>query len=616
MPNNFPSRRAMTWGGMAFVVAALYFTRQVCIPLALALLLSFLLGPLVLWLGRLGVGRVLSVILVVTHAIALVGFLTWLLASQVYDLASKLPQYESNMQTKLQSLSKPGGGIVSRSARVLRHLSREISNAGKTAEAETSSHPTTQPPAKPVPVEIYQPNPSAVHVLRNLVSRLINPLLTAGIVIVFVIFMLIKREDLRDRLIRLVGAGQLNVTTQALDDAAHGVSRYLLAQFIVNLCYGIAIGIGLFFVGIPNPLLWGLMATLLRFIPYAGPWLAAITPVALAFAVDPGWGKLFGTLGVFVGVELLTYNFLEPWFYSSRTGLSAIAVLGAAVFWTWLWGPVGLLLATPLTVCLVVLGRYVPRLEFLGVLLGDEPVLPVETRFYQRLLAMNYDEAIDLAEQFVTEKSIRELYEDVVIPALTLAEADRHRGVLSPEQEKFIFETTRELIQELPEREKEGTPDRSASGSASILCLPAADEGDEIAGLMLAQLLAKRGIAAKNIPASALASERLELVQQEQVSVVCISALPPGAAAPARYLCKRIRADFPHVKIIVAVWHANVDLAKLQHRIGPSLADGIVTTLSQAVEHLAPIASPENSETSPRTAVPEQPTALEPTHHG
>ena len=213
---------------------------------------------------------------------------------------------------------------------------------------------------------------------------------------------------------------------------------------------------------------------------------------------------------------------------------------------------------------------------------------------------MNYDEAIDLAEQFVTEKSIRELYEDVVIPALTLAEADRHRGVLSPEQEKFIFATTRELIQELPEREKEqsekeGPPDHSASGSASILCLPAADEGDEIAGLMLTQLLAARGIAAKNIPASALASERLELVQQEQVSVVCISALPPGAAAPARYLCKRIRADFPHVKIIVAVWHANVDLAKFQHRIGPSLADGIVTTLSQAVEHLASIASPESS---------------------
>jgi len=577
------------------VIAALYFAREVCIPLALALLLSFLLGPLVVRLRRFGVGRKTSVVLSVGSAIALLGLITWLMASQVYDLAAKLPQYESNMQNKVRSFSKPGGGIVSKVSRVLHELTRDV---GKSEDGKGTSAPT----AKPVPVEVHQPEPTAFQVVGNLITPLAQPLMTAGIVIVFVIFMLLNREDLRDRLIRLVGAGRLNLTTQALDDAAHRVSRFLLAQLFVNLCYGVPIAIALFFLKVPNPLLWGLMATLLRFIPYLGPWLAASMPCALSFAVDPGWGMLLGTLGVFVGMELVTYNLLEPWIYGSSTGISPIAILGAAVFWAWLWGPIGLLLATPLTVCVVVIGRYVPRLEFLSVLLGDEPVLTPEARFYQRLLAMNYDEAVDIAELYAMEKSIPELFEQVFIPALILVEGDRHRGSLEPERERFIFEITRELIQELPERiaamkaEKdhaETVPPHAPDSNEqpAVLCLAAADEADELAAQMLTQLLVNRGIAAKSIGAAALAAERLEAVHQEGVQIVCVSGVPPGAVAPARYLCKKLQGSLPEVKIVVGIWQANPDLARLQHRLGPNLAQSVVKTLSQAVEHIAPIAS-------------------------
>jgi predicted PurR-regulated permease PerM len=591
------SSRATGLIGAALVVAVLYFARDVCIPLALAFLLSFLLAPLVLRLRHWGFGRTFSVIVAVSAAVGLVALLTWLMAAQVYDLASKLPQYQTNMQKKVQSFSLPGGGILGKSKRVLRELGKDLGTSNAPEPGQPA--PLLKPENKPIPVEVHQPEPTAVYVLRNLLASLATPLMMAGIVIVFMVFMLINRENLRDRLIRLIGAGQLNLTTQALDDAAQRVSRFLLMQLIVNVSYGVPIGIGLYFVGVPNPLLWGLMASVLRFIPYLGPWLAAAMPAALAFAVDPGWGKLLATLGIFVGVELLTYNVLEPYLYSSRTGISAIAVLAGAVFWTWLWGPVGLLLATPLTVCLVVLGRYVPQLEFLSVMMGDEPVLTPEARFYQRLLAMNYEEASDVADEFLAEHSTRALYGQVVIPALALAKQDRQRGVLDNAKEKSIYESARELIQELPERQNESEEGQdaqrpiAANQRASILCLPAADEADELAGLMLCQLLEQRGVLAKTLPAS-LASERVEVVGQEKVNVVCISALPPGAVSAAKYLCKRLRAQLPEVKIVLGVWQTNPDRTRIQKRIGPAAPDVIVTNLSEAVEYLAPLASQAN----------------------
>lgn len=609
----YRSSRAFAWVGMVLAIAALYFARKVFIPLALAILLSFLLGPLVVLLRRWRLGRILSVVVSVGTACALVGLIGWLMVVQLYDLAGKLPLYQSNMQKKVQSFSSPGGGIFAKSARMLREMGEDIGKAGRAVEVEQARN--GPPTAKPVPVEIRQPDPTAMHLLRNFAAALANPLTTAFIVIVFVIFMLINREDLRDRLIGLVGAGQLNLTTTALDDAAHRVSRFLLMQFIINACYGIAIGIGLWLAGVPNPLLWGLFAALLRFVPYVGPWLGAAMPVLLAFAVEPGWAKLLATVGVFLGTELITYNILEPWLYSSCTGISSIAILGAAVFWTWLWGPIGLLLSTPLTVCLVVIGRHVPHLGFLSMLLGDEPALTPQARFYQRLLAMNYDEASDLADQFVAENSVREFYEQVAIPALTLAEEDRHRGILDTNREKFIFDSLRELIQDLPERkpiEKEGVVASVAAkieatateAETSVLCLPAADQADEIAGLMLTQLLLERGVAVRTLPAGALAAERLETVAQEEVSIVCVSALPPSAVTPAKYVCKKLHAQMPNVKIIVGIWQANADISRLQQRMG-NVAEAVVTSLTQAVEHISPMATGATAKASEEAA--EQP---------
>lgn len=611
-PDKSVARRATTWGGVAAVIAALYFARQVCIPLALAVLISFLLAPLVVRLRHWGLGRVFSVVLAVTGAVAVIGFIAWLMTAQVLDLAAKLPQYQSNMQKKVQSFSKPGGGILGQATRVLHELGSEVAKVGKPAESEDGAG--SNPPTKPIPVEMYQTEPSALKLFRTVVASLLGPLATTGIVIVFVIFMLLNREDLRDRLIRLIGPGQINLTTQALDDAAQGVSRFLLTQLMVNLCYGIPIGIGLYFVGVPNPLLWGFMAAVLRFIPYLGPWLGASIPAVLAFAVDPGWGKLAGTLGVFAGMELVTYNVLEPFLYSARTGISAVAILAAAVFWTWLWGPIGLLLSTPLTVCLVVLGRYVPQLEFFYVLLGDEPVLAPHTRFYQRLLAMSYEEASELVDQFIAEHSVRELFDNVMIPALILAEEDRHQGLLDRTRERFVFDSVRELLADLRERQLQEAEapasgelkNRSPEGEApaSVLCLPASDEADELAGLMLIELLSERGIVGKTVPPAAVDSERLDLFEQEPINIVYISALPPGGVTPAKSLCKRLRKQFPNLKIVIGVWEARADLGRLRQRIGPRLADTIVKTLSQAVEEIAPGAVVMTNEPGDTAAIP------------
>ncbi len=410
---------------------------------------------------------------------------------------------------------------------------------------------------------------------------------------------MIQREDLRDRLIRLLGAGRVNVTTQALDEAAQRVSRYLLALLGVNIVYGLVAGIGLYFIGVPNPLLWGLMAGLLRYVPYLGIWIAAAMPAAVAFGVDPGWVEVLIIFGLYVGVDVLVYNFVEPQLYGNSTGISPIAILVAAVFWTWLWGPVGLLLATPLTVCLVVLGRYVPSLEFLSVLLSDEPVLTPETRFYQRLLAMDVEEATEVAEQFLKGKSLEELYDVLFVPALTLAEEDRHRGRLDEEREQFVFKTTRVLVDDLAARAEElmngdkssrdqarqearSRKDGMESGKLAALCIPARDEADEIAAQMLVQLLNKSGLKAKALPSAALAGESLEQVAQEEPFVVCVTAVPPLGYMHVRYLCRRLRAEFPELKLVAAILTER-DVEEVKQRRLEITSDEMASSLKQAL---------------------------------
>ena len=446
--------------GIVVVVGALYVGSDILIPLALAILLSFMLAPIVVRLRRFGLGRIPSVLAVVLLLfVALLG-LGAIVASQVVHLAENLPKYEWNLRSKIRDLriAIPSGGVVERTSEMLRDLGQELEEATAPAEEEAQSGAEAEAP-QPVPVQVQEPEAPPLQTLRELGGPLVAPIATAGLVVVFVVFMLLQRADLRDRVIRLLGARDVVRATEAMDDAAKRISRYLLMQLIINVLYGIPVGVGLYLLGVPNPILWGLLATILRFVPYLGPMIAALFPIALSFAVAPGWTLPLLTIALFVTLELFSNNVLEPWLYGSSTGLSPVAILVAAVFWTTLWGPVGLLLSTPLTVCLVVLGRHVPQLGFFHVLLGDEPALAPELKFYQRLLARDPEEAIELAEEYLDDEPLDKLYDMVIMPALGLAEQDRLRGSLDRATVQGIAEDTTGVIEDLAS-EQERPPRR------------------------------------------------------------------------------------------------------------------------------------------------------------
>lgn len=577
---------------VVIVGAVLYFAREVFIPFALAFLLAFLLAPLAKRLRHWGLGRVPAAIVVVLTSFVVMAAIGLVMASQLTDVAHKLPGYQQNVREKLHSIQVSGGGFLERTTRVVHDFTAELTpKAPATPKTQSSEE-------KPVPVEIRKAPFSPVEIIRTILSSLLNIVFTALIVIVFVIFMLIQKEDLRDRLIRLIGAGRVNVATQALDDAGDRLSRYLLAQFTINVAFGALAGCMLYFIRVPNPFLWGLVAALLRYIPYLGIWVAACLPAMMAFAVEPGWVKVPLIFGSYGCIDLLLWNFAEPLLYGNSTGISPIAILLAAVFWTWLWGPVGLFLSTPLTVCLVVVGRYVPSMEFLSILLGDAPVLKPETKFYQRMLAMNLDEATELAEDYLKGKSLEQLDDSVIIPALSLAEEDRHRGKLDEERQQFIFQNTRLLVEDITERAdnliagnnaprkqsddtKNGHP-AASNGGADVLCIPARDEADEIAALMLEQLLNKRGISATVLSCAGLLGECIQEVDKRKPRVVCVAAVPPFGYVHARYLCRRLRDRFPELKVVAAILTEG-DVNEIKKRQPPVHADEIGASLTQAL---------------------------------
>jgi hypothetical protein len=406
----------------------------------------------------------------------------------------------------------------------------------------------------------------------------VKPVGTALAVIVFTILMLLNRESMRERLIGLIGARRINVTTQALGEASYRVSSYLYMQLLVNACFGIPFAIALYFIGIPNAMLWGLLGTLLRFIPYAGVWIAAAMPVTLAFAIFDGWSQVAWTLGVFLLLELILVNVLEPWLYGRSAGLSAIAIITAAIFWTWLWGPVGLLLATPLTVCVAVMGRYIPEMGYLNVLLGVEPVLGPEARFYQRLIALDQEEATGLAEEYVREHGVAALYDAILIPSLSLAESDRHQGALDPARERFVFDTTRQIIEELGEESAE-------SSSPSVCIIPAHDEADQLAGAMLAQLLRAERIATRELAHESLAGETFDEIAGQACRAICVSAVPPHAATHAAYLTRRLKKRLPELRIVVALWTSE-GVDKVKPRLLAVGVDEVATRLPEVVAQL------------------------------
>lgn len=592
------SSKSLTVIAFVLAIAALYFGRTAFIPLALALVLSFLLTPFVNLLEKIRVKRIASVLVVVILALGLIGVATWAVTGQLFEIMVHLPDYKANIDAKIRSLHGSRDGKLSKATVSIEEFNKELTAVPgqMSGQAEKSAGSSRQ--SHPIAVQVTPPASTAVQELSELLGPLTGVMETATIVVIFTMFMLVKREDLRNRAIRLAGRGQLSLMTQAFDDASRRLSRYLLLQCLVNAGYGFLFGLGVYVVGVPHAFLWGAIFASLRFIPYVGTLAAAALPVMMALAVFPGWRQAAMVFGIFVVLELAVSNFVEPLLYGAHTGISSLAILVAAVFWATLWGPVGLILSTPLTVCLVVLGRYLPQLNFLEVVLGDEPALPPEQLFYQRLVAMDEDEARSIAEAYRKENGTEKLYELVMLPALKMAEQDRQIDTIDTETKASIVHGVQDLLEEIgdrveaefllkPERHDHGESQATAFGKSEerVCCVPVRGGSDEIVSAMLAQLLRLQGIRAIGLRAAA-SEEIVAEVSQQRSSMVCVSCVPPFAAGLARSVCRRLKSAFPHQRIIFGVWHLEGGPSAAQGRLGAGYADLVVTNLSDALANV------------------------------
>ena len=583
-------------------IAALYFAREILVPFAFALTLTFLLTPVVVRLQKLHAGRVGSVLISVLVSVAVAGGISWIIANQLVDVANQIPLYRQNIRARIEAFHLPATGQIGQAAKSVQEIVAELTSPSTPSPAlapqERKQYKPNASPAtvSPTPVRIVQPSASGWTELRDWGTPVLAPLGRAGMVLIFTVFMLLKREDLRNRLLRLAGLGRLNLMTQALDDASGRVSRYLLMQLLVNASFGTLFGLGLYCIGVPNPALWGVVAGLLRYVPYVGTMVAATLPLALSLAVFGGWLRPLLVFLLVAGLELIVANFVEPWLYGTRVGISSLALLVTAVFWTVLWGPAGLILSTPLTVCVVVLGRYFPHLSFLHTLLGDEAVLPPDAQIYQRLLAMDQLEAQAVVDEFLKGRPLVELYDSVLIPTLGMAEQDRHKGALGAAREEFIFLSINEMVVEFSEYRLADTtpiPDTGDHPNHRIVCLPAYDRADEIMAAMLAQILEQKGFATLSFPLGPSPNECLASIESGPGDIVCISALPPYAFAPARAMCRQLRERFPKLKVVICVWGFSGDTRKAMARFDRTQPDRLSTSLAEAVEHVQELVLPK-----------------------
>jgi predicted PurR-regulated permease PerM len=628
-PARVPSATGPGGSGQAIVVAvvlvaALYLGREVLIPITLAVLLSFLLSPLVELLRRLWLGRILSVIVAVVLALGIIIGIGTAIGSQVAQLAGNVPQYERTIEHKIAKLR---GATLGRVSQEIRSLGNRLFGAGAAPSQAASAAPAGGAPQaqqKPVPVVVTQPTLSTLQIGEKVLSPVLSPLATTGIILVVTIFTLLQKEDLRDRAIRLFGSGDLERTTLAMTDAGTRLSRYFLTQLAINTSFGATVGVGLYFIGVPNPVLWGVLSMLLRFIPYIGSWIAAALPIALAAAVAPGWSLVTWTAALYVVTELVMGQAVEPMVYGHSTGLSPLAVIIAAIFWTWIWGPIGLIISTPLTLCLVLVGRYVERLEFLDVLLGDRPPLTPAQSFYQRMLADDPDEAEEQAERFLADRPLSSYYDEVALKGMQLAANDISRGALTGTTFDRFKESIDELINALEryddtaddedaalagrsadqgEIPKEPAPDRGAfdkiaprpqwQGDAPVLCVAGRGPLDEVAASMLAQLLGKHGLGARVVPHDAVARTKIASLDTRQVAIACVLYLGiRGNPAHLRFLLQRLHARLPGTILLVGLWPEQ-DPILTDRALGRMVgADHYVSSLRDAVETCLGLARP------------------------
>lgn len=571
------------------VVAGLYYGKDILVPLALAALLAFLLDPLVAWLRRRRVPRGAAVAVVTVSTLALLAGGSVMVGQQLIHLGKNLPQYQSNIETKLRGLRHRIAGDVS-----LHSASALLDSVGHEVTATRQALGTPTPgggsakPTKPLVVELAT-DLSPVQALRGYVMPVIEPLTTAGIAVVLLVFMLLERNEWRDRLMRLVG-GDLHHLNDALSEAARRVSRYLVMQVLVNAAYSLPLALGLWWIGVPGALLWGVLAGLLRFVPFLGPMVAAAFPMTLAFAVDPGWDMLLWTATLLLVLELVSNNLIEPWLYGSSTGLAAVAVLLSAAFWTVLWGPVGLVLSTPVTVCLVVLGRHLPHLRILDLLLGSEAVFEPPMRLYQRLLSVNLEEAADLAEAAIATDGLTGFYSDVAIPALGMAAAD-NAGAAKAEHRLRVTSGMALLLREL----QHDTPAAPDGTPREALCIGLRWEADALAANMLAHTLANQKVVVQSLPGSRLSPGQGAVPEIGPNTVVCLSTFHPEPQAMILHVCRRLQQLHPGVRVVLALWHAPAGLREP----GAAAALGvtaIATTLTEAVARVETVLHPRDSE--------------------
>jgi len=590
--------RLVTIVSIVFVIGVLYFAKQVLQPLAMAILLTFLLAPVVSYLERQRMWRVPAVFTTIAFAGLILLAIGWGVAGQLVELTGKLPEYQANLSTKIQSVRGADSPVISKASAMVRKLVEEASGSSDRVGQGTAGDSRA-----PVPVTMVEGAPLPVRLLRDWLGPILSPFATLAIILLFMVFMLIYREDLRDRLIRLAGTGQLAATTQALDEAGRRVSSYLVKLFIVNSTYGLAVSIGLWFIGIPSPFLWGFLAAVLRFIPYVGPWIAAILPIALSLAAYEGWSRPVATIGLFVVLELVSNNIIEPWLYGQGTGVSTVGIIVAALFWTWLWGPLGLVLSLPITVCVTVLGRYTPGLKFVTVLLSDEPALELKLRLYQRLLALDYQEASEIVDKYLKTNSVQDLYTSALLPALSLAELDSQNGRLVDAQRQFIYKFVGDTLEELADThmlESAGTPESEDSRIVDalapnqsvyrVLCLPADDEADEVASELVAQCLQAHGYLATALTRETVRAG-LETVERDTADAAVISAVAPIGAIGARKLLRRLRSRSSGLSLVVGVWNARGEMTKTRERLIVAGAKGVATNLTEALALLRDMAA-------------------------
>lgn len=574
------------------VVALLYVGEALLVPFALAALLAFVLDPLVTRLQRWRLPRAVAVVGVMAILAVVVAGASVFVSGQAVALGRDLPTYQSTVQKKLRALRQEmsGRGPLDDLSRMLDVVGGEL-DATRRVLAQGAT-PAGAPAQRVVmaPVE-----PTAMQALRQLVEPLLGPVGTAGLVLVFLLFILLERHDLRDRLLRLVG-GDLHRSTEALGEAGERVSRYLGMQVLVNLGYAVPLSLGLWLLGVPGALLFGVLGGLLRFVPYIGPLVAAVFPLAMAFAVDPGWQLLLSTLALVLVLELVINNLVEPWLYGASTGLAPTAVVVSAAFWTLLWGPVGLILATPLTVCLVVMGRHLPRLAWLDVLLGSEPVFDPPTRLYQRLLDGEVEEAVELALGHARGNAFQAACNDTVLPVMALVADNQHR-LASAEQRLRLVHGLGVVLQELLAHAQQhgrataaalsGGSTASAEGaggaaggaaaanaahalaSAQVLCVGARTEVDALAAQLLAEVLGQHGVAAATLPAGALSAHRIESLDPGAAQVLVLCSLGRRPEAQLRFVCRRLRRLHPGLQPVLALWHGGA----APEALGPELAD-------------------------------------------